>query len=174
MSVREERTLTVDPQEFRSIAGQFATGVTVITAADGDLLQGMTANAFTSVSLDPVMILVCIDKGSHTHRVLEAGRAFTVNMLAHHQEDVSRIFAKRAEPEHGTLRGVPFRIGETGAPILEDCLAFLECRISDVLPAGDHSIFLGQVVNEGVVREAEPLLFFRGKYHSLAESSQAG
>lgn len=156
--------------EFRSIIGHFATGVTVITTRAGDVLQGMTANAVTSLSLDPVLVLVCVDKETHSHRVLEQGGAFAVNILAEHQEDVSRLFARRAEPETGTLRGVPFRIGVTGVPVLEDCLAYIECRVADVLEGGDHSIFLGEVVDEGVVNDVRPLLFYRGAYHALADA----
>jgi flavin reductase (DIM6/NTAB) family NADH-FMN oxidoreductase RutF len=159
--------VSVDPLEFRSIIGHFATGVTVITTADGDQLHGMTANAVSSLSLDPVMVLICVDKTTFTHRVLDAGGVFTVNVLGEHQEAVSRIFAKKGEPETGTLRGQPFRLGETGAPILADCLAFLECRVDNVLDGGDHSIFLGRVVSEGVVEEMRPLLFYRGGYHTL-------
>ena len=159
----------MDQQAFKAISGNFATGVTVITAADGDELQGMTANALTSLSLDPVMVLICVDKDTHTHGVLERGGVFAVNILGEHQEDVSRLFAKRAEPEIGTLRGERFRLAETGAPILEDCLAFLECRVADVLQGGDHSIFIGEVVNEGIVRDVNPLLFFRGGYHTLVD-----
>ncbi len=159
--------MSVDPLEFRSIIGHFATGVTVITTAAGNRLQGMTANAVSSLSLDPVMVLICVAKSTHTHRVLGEGRVFTVNILGAHQEDVSRIFAKKAEPEVGSLRGRRFRIGDTGAPILEDCLAFLECRVMNVFDGGDHSIFLGRVVSEGVVEEMPPLLFYRGEHHTL-------
>ena len=162
--------MPVDPQEYRSIIGTFATGVTVITSAAGDELQGMTANAVTSLSLDPVMLLICVDKGSHTHDVLDRGGVFAVNILGEHQEDISRLFAKRGEPEIGSLRGQPFRRGETGAPILEDCLAFMECRVRSVLDGGDHSIFLGEVVNESMVSEGRPLVFFRGKYRALTEA----
>jgi flavin reductase (DIM6/NTAB) family NADH-FMN oxidoreductase RutF len=163
--------LSVDPLEFRSIIGHFATGVTVITCAAGEEMQGMTATAFASLSLDPVMVLICVDKETHTHGVLERGGVFAVNILGEHQEDVSRLFAKRAEPEIGTLRGQRFRLADTGAPILEDCLAFLECRVADVLEGGDHSIFIGEVVNEGVVQDVKPLLFFRGGYHTLVNES---
>ncbi len=159
--------MTVDPMEFRSIIGHFATGVTVITTAAGDQLHGMTANAVSSLSLDPVMVLICVDKTTHTHRVLDEGGVFTVNVLAEHQEAVSRVFAKKSEPETGTLRGEAFRLGETGAPILSDCLAFLECRVADTFDGGDHTIFLGHVVSEGVVEEMRPLLFYRGGYHTL-------
>ncbi len=159
----------VDPLEFRSIIGHFATGVTVITAAAGEELQGMTANAVSSLSLDPVMVLICVDKSTHTHGVLERGGVFAVNILGEHQEQLSRIFAKRAEPELGMLRGQPFRFGASGAPILEDCMAFFDCRVADVLQGGDHSIFLGEVIDQGVVHDMKPLLFYRGKYHALGE-----
>lgn len=159
--------MAVDPLEFRGIIGHFASGVTVITTAAGDRLHGMTANAVSSLSLDPVMMLICVDKTSHTHRVLDAGGVFTVNILGEHQEAMSRIFAKKGEPETGTLRGQAFRLGQTGAPILDGCLAFVECRVASVLDGGDHSIFLGEVVSEGVAEEIRPLLFYRGGYHTL-------
>jgi flavin reductase (DIM6/NTAB) family NADH-FMN oxidoreductase RutF len=161
--------LTFDPLEFRSLIGHFATGVTVITTAAGEELQGMTANAITSLSLDPVMMLICVDKGSHTHRLLDEGGVFTVNILAEHQEEVSRLFAKRAPPENGSLRGQRFTIGTTGAPILEDCLAYLECRVSGVLDGGDHSIYLGEVVDGRVMGEGRPLVFYRGRYDTLRD-----
>lgn len=163
--------MPVDPQEFRSIIGHFVTGVTVITTAADGRLQGMTANAVTSLSLDPVMVLVCVDKATHTHGILEESGVFAVNILTEQQEDVSRLFAKSAEPEFGTLRGQQYEIGETGAPILADCLAYLECRVKDVLIGGDHSIFLGEVVNERIVNDVKPLVFFRGKYHALVEAT---
>jgi flavin reductase (DIM6/NTAB) family NADH-FMN oxidoreductase RutF len=166
----QELALSVDPLEFRSIIGHFATGVTVITTAAGEEMQGMTANAVTSLSLDPTMILVCVEKNTHTHGVLERGGVFAVNILAAHQQDVSRLFAKRAEPEIGTLRGQRFIIGATGAPVLEDCLAYLDCRVAEVFEGGDHSIFIGEVVEAAVVSDAKPLLFYRGKYDTLADS----
>ena len=161
--------MTFDPLEFRSVIGHFATGVTVITTAAGEELQGMTANAVTSLSLDPVMMLICVDKGSHTHRLLDEGGVFTVNILAAHQEEVSRLFAKKAPPETGTLRGQRFTLGVTGAPILEDCLAYLECRVAGVLDGGDHSIFLGEVVEGRVASEGRPLIFYRAAYHLLQD-----
>ncbi len=159
----------VDPAEFRTIIGHFATGVTVITTAAGDELHGMTANAVSSLSLDPVMMLICVDKTTYTHGMLEAGGVFTVNILGEHQEALSRVFAKKSAPERGSLLGQPYRLGTTGAPILDDCLAFMECRVKSVLDGGDHSIFLGEVVSEGVVEDVRPLLFYRGGYHNLGD-----
>jgi flavin reductase (DIM6/NTAB) family NADH-FMN oxidoreductase RutF len=157
----------VDSTEFRNIMGHFATGVTVITTTVGEKLHGMTANAVASLSLDPVMVLICVDKDTHTHVLLDEGRVFAVNILTEHQEAVSQVFAKKAEPETGSLRGHKFRRGSTGAPILEGCLAYLECRVKGVLEGGDHSIFLGEVVDQAIVNDASPLLFYRGRYHGL-------
>jgi flavin reductase (DIM6/NTAB) family NADH-FMN oxidoreductase RutF len=161
----------VDPLEFRSIIGHFATGVTVITTAAGEEMQGMTANAVTSLSLDPILILVCVEKATHTHGVLERGGVFAVNILGSHQEEVSRIFAKRAEPEVGSLRGQRFVLGATGAPVLEDCLAYLDCRVVEMFEGGDHSIFIGEVVAAATVSDVKPLLFYQGGYHTLAEDA---
>ena len=159
--------MTVEPSEFRTVIGHFATGVTVITAAAEGRLHGMTANAITSLSLDPVLLLICVDKTTHAHRVISASGAFAVNVLGEHQEDVSRLFAKKGEPEPGTLRGQGFRLGRTGTPILADCLAFMECTVRETFDGGDHTIFVGDVVDEGVVEEMKPLLFYRGGYQSM-------
>jgi flavin reductase (DIM6/NTAB) family NADH-FMN oxidoreductase RutF len=166
--------VSFDPLEFRSVIGHFATGVTVITTAAGEEMQGMTANALTSLSLDPVMMLVCVDKDSHTHRLLDQGGVFTVNILAEDQEEVSRLFAKRAPPETGALRGQPFTVGVTGAPILDGCLAYLECRVAGALDGGDHSIFLGEVVDGHVTGDGRPLLFYHGQYRRLEDGRQDG
>jgi len=161
--------LSIDPTEFRSTIGRFATGVTVVTAAFEGRLHGMTANAVTSVSLDPPMLLVCVARTAHAHALLEGSRAFTVNILSEAQEEVSRLFAQPTAPEPGRLQGVGFTIGRTGSPVLEDCVAYLECRVREVVEGGDHSIFLGEVVAEGVVAEASPLIFFGGRYRGLAD-----
>ena len=160
--------MAVDPQDFRAVIGNLATGVTVITVAHEGMLQGMTANAVTSLSLDPVLVLVCVDKDTHTHVILERARAFAVNILSERQEDISRLFAKKAEPERGSLRGAKYRFGATGAPLLEDCLAYVECRVTEAHSGGDHTIFLGEVVAMGADGDHRPLLFFRGRYHGLA------
>jgi flavin reductase (DIM6/NTAB) family NADH-FMN oxidoreductase RutF len=160
--------VTVDPLEFRSVMGHFATGVTVITTAAGEEMQGMTANAISSLSLDPTMILICVEKNTHTHGVLERGGVFAVNILGAHQEAVSRLFATRAEPEINSLRGQRFNLGATGVPVLDDCLAFLECRVVQAMDGGDHSIFIGEVVAEGIRDQGQPLLYYRGSYRTLA------
>lgn len=153
--------------EYRRLIGCFATGVTVITAARGEEVRGMTANAVTSLSLEPLLLLVCVDKRTVTHQFLEEAQNFAVNILAEDQEQVSRALASRDSEDARRLIGYRYRPGHTGAPILEDCLAYVECHITEVLEGGDHSIFIGQVESGEVLREVPPLLFFRGKYSRL-------
>jgi flavin reductase (DIM6/NTAB) family NADH-FMN oxidoreductase RutF len=162
--------VAVDQFEFRTIVGHFATGVTVITTRDGDRLHGMTANAVSSLSLDPVMLLICVDKTTHAHDIIQHSGVFAVNILTERQEALSRLFAKKLEPEVGSLRGQAYSPGAaTGSPIIADCLAYMECRVKQVLDGGDHSIMLGEVVGEGVVNgDLQPLVFYRGGYRSLA------
>ena len=164
-----EGALGIDPTEFRSIIGRFPTGVTVITAAAGDQLHGMTANAVTSLSLEPPMVLICVDKSAHAHQMLRHGGSFAVNILGEHQAHVSRLFAVSEEPEAGRLRGLEFNIGRTGAPILADCVAYIECRVREIAEGGDHSVFMGEVVDQGVVNDAPPLVFHRGQYRRVGD-----
>lgn len=162
------RSDPMDAAGFRRIMGCFATGVTVVTtAADGNL-HGITVNSLTSVSLDPPLLLVCIDRGAEAHRQIDAGVRFAVNFLGAGQEDLSRIFAAKGEPEHGHLRGVPFRMGTHGTPLLEGCLAHLECAVVDRYPGGDHTIFIASVLGGELRRDDAPLLFYRGQYRRMA------
>ncbi len=159
--------MTMDAARFRQIFGLFATGVTVVTTAVDGWLHGMTANAVTSVSLDPLLLLVCVDKTAHAHEQLSKAGRFGVNILAGEQEDVSRIFAETAEPEHGRLRGAAYHFGRQGTPVLDGCLAYLECEVTEQVDAGDHTIFLGRVLDGEVERETSPLVFYRGGYRRL-------
>ena len=154
--------MAIDAARYRQIAGHFATGVTVITTAHDGWLHGMTANAVTSVSLNPLLLLICVDKTAHAHeQIAKAGR-FAVNILTDEQEDISRTFAGDAEPEQGSLRRVAHRIGNHGSPILDDVLAYMECEVVDRCEGGDHTIYIGAVVGGDLVDEGAPLLFFRG------------
>jgi flavin reductase (DIM6/NTAB) family NADH-FMN oxidoreductase RutF len=153
--------------DYRRLIGCFATGVTIITMARGEEVRGMTANAVTSVSLDPLLLLICVDKRTITHEFLEEAQAFAVNILAEDQEQVSRALASHDSEDARRLIGYRYHPGQTGSPILDDCLAFVECQVTEVLPGGDHSIFIGRVEAGEVMREVPPLIFFRGKYNRL-------
>jgi flavin reductase (DIM6/NTAB) family NADH-FMN oxidoreductase RutF len=160
--------MSLDSRGFRDIWGNFATGVTVITTDVGGLLHGMTANGVASISLEPLLMVLAVDKNTRCHGQIHAARKFGVSFLSEEQEAVSSIFAKRGEPEPGSLRGLPFHHGPYGTPLLDGAMAYLECRLSDVLPGGDHDLFVGEALGGEIVRaDAAPLLFFRGRYRKL-------
>ena len=159
-----------DSQGFRNAMGSFATGVTVVTMAKSDgSLKAMTANAFSSVSLEPPMLLVCIDKGASMHEWLDHIDAFGVNILSDEQQHVSNIFASSGtHPE--PLSGIPHTIGPLGVPIINDVMLWTSCKIMHKYPAGDHTILVGQVeALENNQTINSPLLFHSGKYHQLGE-----
>src|SRR5262249_9497515 len=135
------RAMPIEKNELRRVMGHFATGVTVITTfrTSGEL-HGLTANAFTSVSLTPPLLLVCVDKKAESYPCFEESRVFTVNILASDQEDLSRRFAVSGGQK---FEGVAYRIGANGAPILNGSLGYIECKVAAVHDAGDHTIYLG-------------------------------
>jgi flavin reductase (DIM6/NTAB) family NADH-FMN oxidoreductase RutF len=158
----------MDEGEFRRIAGRFPTGVVVLTTALEELLHGITVNSLTSVSLFPLLVLVCIEKNARAHEQIELSGRFAVSFLGADQEAISRTFAAHGEPEPGRLRGVPFRIGPHGLPILEQSLAHFECEVRERFEGGDHKIFLAGILGGAVERDAPPLIFFRGRYGTIA------
>lgn len=155
----------IDSRMFRDTIGRFATGVTVLTWDDGTHVRGMTANAVSSVSLDPMLLLACVDRRGSAHEQLMTASSFAVNILAEDQAAVSQTFARHGIEDMGDVAHTP---GRTGAPIIEGVLAWVECEIAERFPGGDHTIFIGRVVDLQVARpEAPPLLFYAGRYRSL-------
>lgn len=151
--------------------GGFATGVNVITTLGEDHAYGMTASAFSSVSLDPPLVLICTARpGSGSDMIRQAG-VFAVNILRAEQEPISRFFASKDRPRgRDAFRGIPHRQAVTGAPILDGAAGFLDCAVDAVHEAGDHFIFIGEVLALGVDPEARPLLFHGGEYRFLTSS----
>jgi flavin reductase (DIM6/NTAB) family NADH-FMN oxidoreductase RutF len=161
--------MTLTPIDFRKAMGCFATGVTIITVDQDGEIHGMTANAFTSVSLEPELVLVCVDHRARTHAHLHARKRFGVNVLRSDQQAVSEYYAKATEThQHAEEAGARFERTAHGTPVLEGALAYLECRLRSAEQAGDHTIFIADV-EDVVVREGEPLLFFRGQYRQIGE-----
>jgi len=153
--------------DFRRVMGQFATGVTVVTTRLGDELHGMTANAVAALSLEPLLVLVCVDKAADSHDILARSGTFAVNILSHEQAELSTRFADKDTEVAHRLDEVPHRFAATGSPILEGCLAYLDCRVVAQYPGGDHTIFVGQVEDAGAVEDGAPLIFHRGRYLRL-------
>jgi len=150
--------------------GAFATGVTIITVdLDGEV-HGMTANAFTSVSLDPMLVLVCVDHSTRTHAHLHAKKRFGINVLCEDHKAISEYYARpERSHEHAEVEaGARFDRTRHGTPMLHGALAYLECRLQSAQEAGDHTIFIAEV-EDVVLREGDPLLFFRGKYRTVGE-----
>jgi flavin reductase (DIM6/NTAB) family NADH-FMN oxidoreductase RutF len=161
---------SVDADVFRHVVGQFATGITVVTTELDGVEHAMTASAFTSVSLEPLLVLVCVDKDArYRDAVLEAG-FWGVSVLAASGRRAAEWFATKGRPLVGQLDRFPHHRGPvTGAALLDDALAWLECRNWAVYDGGDHDIVVGQVVSTGIgQRDAEPLTYFRGRYGRLS------
>lgn len=158
--------MTSDSVGLRSVLGRFATGVMVV-AAGREMPCGMTANAFTSVSLEPPLILVCVSRSAAVYKaVIDAG-SFAVSMLSARQEHVARHFADHSRPRgSGEFDLVGWSPGpKTGAPLLHDSLAWLECSLTNSYDGGDHEIFLGHVLASGFGTASDALLFFGGSFH---------
>lgn len=152
-------------KDFRSALGAFATGVTVITTRGEEHAYGMTANAFSSVSLDPPLVLVCAKAASDGSQHITANRCFCVNILAAEQEPLSRFFSSKDRPRgRDAFKDVPHWKGATGSPILEGVVAHLDCELHATHEAGDHAIFIGEVLDLAVDGEKPPLLFAGGGY----------
>lgn len=155
----------VDAPQFRQLLGRFATGVTVLTSrgASGDPV-GMTASSIASVSLDPPLVLVSVDKSNEMHAAMEAGTHFVLNILSAEQEALSRRFA---ELEANRFRGVSYRENERGIAVLEGVVAHIECEKHSAVPGGDHTVFFGLVVG-GHATDRRPLLYYRGGYTGMS------
>jgi flavin reductase (DIM6/NTAB) family NADH-FMN oxidoreductase RutF len=160
--------MAVDIETFRSVMSRFATGVTVVTTAVGKQRLGITVNAFCSVSLDPPLVLICIERGSHVHDALVDSGVFAVNFLSAEQEQLSVCFAGNSVERHRNFCGVASHTVATGAPVFDDCLGFVDCRIVTTYPGGDHTIILGQVEAQEAL-EGEPLLYYRSQYLNSTE-----
>lgn len=162
----EPDVLVPDSAAFRAVLGHFATGITIITAMDGDEPVGLAANSFTSVSLDPPLVLFCAAKTSSTWPRIQRAGHFTVNVLDEHQEQLCQLFATPGADRFGQTS---WRIGTQG-PVLDDVHAFLDCTLEAEHDAGDHVIVVGRVVDLGLQADAGPLLFYQGRYGRLLGS----
>jgi flavin reductase (DIM6/NTAB) family NADH-FMN oxidoreductase RutF len=160
---------SLNPVMFRRVMGAFTTGVTVITVErEPGLVHGMTANSFTSVSLDPLLVLVCVDHDARLLSFLKSQRRFGVSILRVGQQALSEYFAKAEQtPETDARLGIRYTWTSSGIPLLDNTLAQLACNVVGEHPAGDHTIFIGEVESMESL-DGEPLLFHRGQYRRLA------
>lgn len=152
--------MAIDSMLQRQVMGRFATGVTLLTTRFDEGVLGMTANAVMSLSLEPPLVVVSVDKKNSMHECVMRGKCFALNMLRADQEEISRRFAMSGPKDFSGLR---LTAAETGAPILVDAIAYVDCKLVEILPGGDHDMFVGEPIAGGV-REGEPLIFFGGEY----------
>jgi flavin reductase (DIM6/NTAB) family NADH-FMN oxidoreductase RutF len=155
--------MPVDDAQFKLAMSHFASGVTVVTTEQDGTPFGMTVAAFSSLSLHPPLVLVCIEKSVRTHEAIAAAGKFGVSILSGTQADVSNRFASRTEDK---FSGIPTRRGTTGVPLIDGAITTLECTLTEQLAGGDHSIFVGEVV---AIETAEgvPLVYYRSGYREL-------
>ncbi|MYA19182.1 MAG: flavin reductase [Chloroflexi bacterium] len=157
----------IDTRLFRDVCGNFATGVSVVTMVGESGPRGLTANAISALSLDPTLFLVCVDLGATSYPVIDEAGKFAINLLAEDQEDVSNFFAGTT-PADNPMGEIEYHMSDLGSPLIEGSLAWLDCRTHSILDGGDHKIFVGEVASCEIVRpDADPLLFFRGRYRGI-------
>lgn len=157
--------MAVTSEEFRAALSRFPSGVTVVTTHDTEgRFYGITVSAFSSLSLEPPRVLICVEKTTGSHAALETSRAFVVNILSDSQRELSERFASQMEDK---FEMVDFSEGIDGIPVLSGCIANLECRLTDSHDGGDHSIFVGEV-EKAAVHDGDPILYFRSDYRSIA------
>jgi len=161
---------SVSPGEFRTALGRFGSGITIMSTLQGGVAHAMTANAFTSVSLDPPLVLVCVDKGVRMHdAVLDCG-FWAVSVLADGHQAIAERFAKSGRDLHSQFEGIPTAPGpKTGCLLLEGALSWIECRTWATYDGGDHTIVVGEVLSLGTGEIADPaaLIYYAGQYREL-------
>jgi flavin reductase (DIM6/NTAB) family NADH-FMN oxidoreductase RutF len=166
LGLRAFRAVPVDSPDFRAALGRFASGVTVVTTRDREgKPRGITVAAFSSLSLSPPLVHVCLGATSEAAEAVRSCGRFAVNVLAEDQEEASRRFAKRGNPPEA-FDGVAWRPGTGGLPLLEGALAQIECKVVEARPGGDHLVVVGEVESTAVT-DGRPLLYFRGAYGKL-------
>lgn len=164
--------------EFRHTLARFAAGVTVVTTCYEDKFYGITVSSFCSVSLDPFLVLISIEKTAQSHEIIHKSQIFAVNILTAQQQYLSERFAKKDLSGNNRFADIAFHTADTGAPLFDESLARLDCRVVAEYEGGDHTLFVGEVLNLDYTdevgvdgEEAQPLLYFRSKYCTTQEKS---
>ena len=156
--------MAADAREIRNVMGHFATGVTVITTKDTTGKPfGLTVNSFTSLSLNPPLVVVCVDKTVDCYSCFDESKVFAVNVLNEDQEELSRRFATKGIEK---FAGIQWHMGENGSPLLDGVIGAIECKVTQSYEGGDHTIFLGEILT-ATAKGDRPLLFFKGRYTRL-------
>lgn len=159
--------MSFDPEQLRGVMRSWATGVALVTSVFEGKRHGMTVSSFTSVALEPPLVLVCINAASRTHGLILGSRRFAVAILAQDQEDVAGRFAGAREDSDDRFAGLPTRLTPSGCPIPEGALALMDCKLAASHPGGTSTIFVGEVTAAESLREAPPLLYYQKGYRRI-------
>jgi flavin reductase (DIM6/NTAB) family NADH-FMN oxidoreductase RutF len=160
--------MSIDPQIFRETLAQWASGVTIVTSIHNGQRVGITASSFSSVSLEPPRVLICVAKRLHTHKVILESQVFAVNILATTQQDWGMRFAGLLPEAADRFAGIDFFTAKTGCPLLPDVLGWLDCRLAAAHDGGDHTIFVGDVVAADAAGAGSPVLYYKRQWRELA------
>jgi flavin reductase (DIM6/NTAB) family NADH-FMN oxidoreductase RutF len=158
----------LDKASFRHAMGHFASGVTVMTTTAAGRMHGMTVSAFASQSLEPLLILVSVERSTVMHQLVAQSGGFAINILDEHGEGTARFFADNARLNGPEFKESTYHLGVTGSPILKEATGYLEATVDRTLDAGDHTIVVGRVVAVKIVRETAPLIYYRSGYRGLS------
>jgi flavin reductase (DIM6/NTAB) family NADH-FMN oxidoreductase RutF len=159
--------MPVGEEVFKQVMRRWASAVTIVTTKVGEEVHGLTVSGFAGISLDPPLVMVSVGHNQDSHIWIQDGGCFGINFLRADQVDLSDRFAGRT-PDADRFAGVAYRAEISGAPILEDCIAWFDCRVAAAHVVGDHTIFIGDVLAGAVVSDASPLLYYDGAYRQLA------
>jgi len=159
--------LPLSPASFRQVLGSFATGVAIVTTRSGDTIHGLTANAFCSVSMEPMLVLVCVDKQAYSHDLMLASQNFGINILAAEHQPHAERFANNDLEAPQRYAGLAYHTVLTGAPIFDEAMAWVDCELYATHEGGDHTIIVGKVVALGKGESQDPLLYYQSRYHTM-------
>lgn len=157
----------LDPKHYRDVMSRFASGVTVVTTIFDGVPHGLTVSAFSSVSLTPPRVLICLGNDTDSKPLIDKSRCFAVHILGRDHVDLGPRFAKLVPGLDDPFEGLPYRTEQSGAPILDQCVAWLDCRVESMFPTGDHTIYVGDVLDARTTSEGEPVLYYSRAWRVL-------
>jgi 3-hydroxy-9,10-secoandrosta-1,3,5(10)-triene-9,17-dione monooxygenase reductase component len=160
--------MSIDAAQFKHIMSRWCSGVTVVTMKSGDMVHGLTASAFCSVSLNPSLILVCVGKKQSSLPMIKDSGRFIVNILAQGQDEVSQAFAMPRPEGIAQFAKTPYKLSPNGTPVLEGTLGHLDCKVHSITDAGDHEVIIGEIERCEIPEAENPLLYYKGKYRQLS------
>lgn len=161
--------MAIDADKLRTVMRRWASGVSLVTGRHDGEIHGMTVSSFTSLSLEPPLVLVSLERTTKTHRIVAASQHFLVAVLAEDQRSLSDRFAGRVADEQDRFEGVPHWMASSGCPVPEGSLAYLDCKVSGSHDAGTHTVFIGEVQRADILRQAPPLIYFDRDYRNLTD-----